>query len=253
MKVPRAPHQKSVTINRKRQSFAVNLGGLLDESNTVTRQPKNYCPGRGHRNPPHDQVFEPNVYVAIENCGGADLVNPALVANGQRNWWSLETMTDEIRRNAGGKRATETEVAIAFWQFVSQELYDQREGKGTVDSVGDPVRLPAHILSPMTAHGRDIPMAYAVATLEVVCYPIIEKHLSREECDYDSNVCQKEVKKAKCSANQSRPLPPKHSSRALPRTLTDRTHLPVCDHQESPNSIPHSLLPSSQIGNSNCR
>ena len=141
VKIPRAPKEKSFPVDRKHQEFAVKLGGFLDESNTVTKQPMNYCAGPGHRNPPHDQVFEPNLYVAIENTGDADVINPWLVANGQRDWWSVETMADEIRRNAGGRRATETEKAMAVWRLVSEAIYDQRAGKGLVDSVADPVRL----------------------------------------------------------------------------------------------------------------
>ncbi len=90
VKVPRAPKEKHVAITRKRSSFSINLGGYLDESNTVTEQPPTYC-GTGYHNPPHDKVFEPNMYVAIENSGKKDVINPWLVANGQRDWWSVET------------------------------------------------------------------------------------------------------------------------------------------------------------------
>ena len=46
--------------------------------------------------PPYEQAFEPNMYVAIENLGETDVENPWVVANGQRDWWSVETMAREI-------------------------------------------------------------------------------------------------------------------------------------------------------------
>jgi len=141
VKIPRAPRERRVFITRKRHRFSIELGGYLDESNTVTKQPTTYCPGPGHRNPPYDQVFEPNLYVAIENEGSTDVINPWVVANDRRDWWSADTMTREILRGAGGKKATETEKAMAIWKFVSDEMYDQRAGKAWFDSAADPVRV----------------------------------------------------------------------------------------------------------------
>ncbi len=141
VKVPRAPKERWVTLTRRRQEFTVNMGGYLDESNTVTRGPEEYCPGSGHMNPPYDQAFEPNMYVAIENEGETDVVNPWLVANGQRDWWSVETTAREILKFAGERRATATEKAMAIWQFVVDEVYDSRAGMSWLDSVGDPVKL----------------------------------------------------------------------------------------------------------------
>jgi hypothetical protein len=67
--VPRPPKERRLTATRKRQEFAISVGGYLDESNTVTKGPEVYCPGPGGSNPPYDQVFEPNLYVAMENVG----------------------------------------------------------------------------------------------------------------------------------------------------------------------------------------
>lgn len=139
--VPHAPKERRVTVTRKRQEFTVTMGGHLDESNTVTKGPEEYCPGPGHMNPPYDQLFEPNLYVTIENEGETDVMNPWLVANDQRDWWSVETTAAEILRKAGGKGATETEKALAIWQFVVDEVYDSRAGISWQDSVGDPVKL----------------------------------------------------------------------------------------------------------------
>ena len=140
-KIPRAPREKALTLTRKRQTFAIHLGGYLDESNSVTKGPEIYCPGPGHMNPPYDQVFEPNLYVTIENIGDTDLENPWLVANDQRDWFSSATMGREILRIAGGRNATETEKAMATWRFVADEIYDSRAGLSWCDSRADPVKL----------------------------------------------------------------------------------------------------------------
>jgi len=137
-RVPRAPKERRVTLAERRETFAIDVGGFLDESNTVTKGPETYCPGPNSSMPPYEQVFEPNLYVAIENVGETDVVNPWLVANGQRDWWSVETMCREIR---GGRRLTETEKAMSIWQFVVDEVYDSRCGRAWYDDLADPVKL----------------------------------------------------------------------------------------------------------------
>ena len=56
-KVPSAPREHHVTVTRKKEAFSIELSGQIDEWNTETRQPENYCAGPGHRNPPHDLAF----------------------------------------------------------------------------------------------------------------------------------------------------------------------------------------------------
>ncbi len=136
--VPRAPKERRAVVTRKRQEFTVNVGGFLDESNTVTKGPEVYCPGPNSSMPPYEQAFEPNLYVAIENLGETDVENPWVVVNGQRDWWSAETMAREI---AGGGKLTEIEKAMAIWQFVVDELYDSRIGLSWYDGMADPVKL----------------------------------------------------------------------------------------------------------------
>ena len=152
--VPRAPREKRVTVTKKRQEFAVTMGGYLDESNSVTMGPEVYCPGPNSSMPPYDQAFEPNLYVTIENAGETDLINPWVVANGQRDWWSVETMVREVV----GKRAlTEAEKMMAVWKFVVDEVYDSRCGLSWFDDLSDPVKL-------FNVYGFEGCVGYAVAT-----------------------------------------------------------------------------------------
>ncbi len=138
--VPRAPKERRVVLTRKGQGFTVNMGGYLDESNTVTKQPETYSSGPGGSMPPYDQVFEPNMYVAIENLGETEVVNPWVVANGERDWWSVEGMAREILGGVGSG-ASDGEKAMGVWRFVAEELYDQRAGLSWSDDIGDPVKL----------------------------------------------------------------------------------------------------------------
>ena len=67
--VPRAPCEKQVDLTQEAEAFEVQMGGYVDESNAVTLGPEVYCPGPNSSMPPYDRVFEPNLYVVIENTG----------------------------------------------------------------------------------------------------------------------------------------------------------------------------------------
>jgi len=154
VRVPRAPREKRVVLTRKREKFRLRMGGHVDESNAATLGPEVYCPGPNSSMPPYERAFEPNLYVAIENVGETDLVNPWLVANGQRDWWSVETMAKEA---IGGRKLNEEERMMAVWKFVVDEVYDSRCGLSWFDDLGDPVKL-------FNVYGFDGCIAYAIAT-----------------------------------------------------------------------------------------
>ena len=184
--VPRAPKERRVALAGRRETFTIDVGGLLDESNTVTKGPETYCPGPNSSMPPYEQVFEPNLYVAIENVGDIDVVNPWLVANGQRDWWSVETMCREIR---AGRRLSETEKAMSIWQFVATEAYDSRCGGAWYDDLADPVKL-------LNVYGFEGCVANAVASRrlaeamgltarEVVIGGMLDGHGRGRSCSHD--------------------------------------------------------------------
>ena len=139
--VPRAQKERRFVLTGNHEEFTISMGGYLDESNTVTVGPEVYCPGPNSSMPPYDQAFEPNRYVAIENVGETDVENPWVVANGQRDWWSAETMAKEISGIAGGGRLSDRDKMMAIWKFVVDELYDSRIGLSWFDQTSDPVRL----------------------------------------------------------------------------------------------------------------
>ena len=154
VQVPCAPCEKEVGLTQEAEAFEIRMGGYVDESNAVTLGPEVYCPGPNSSMPPYDQVFEPNLYVVIENTGETDVVNPWLVANGQRDWWSVETMAKEA---IGGRDLDEEDRMMALWQFVVDEVYDSRCGMSWYDDVSDPVKL-------FNAYGFEGCIGYAIAT-----------------------------------------------------------------------------------------
>ena len=115
--VPRAQKERRFVLTGNHEEFTISMAGYLDESNTVTVGPEVYCPGPNSSMPPYDQAFEPNRYVAIENVGETDVENPWVVANGQRDWWSAETMAKEISGIAGGGRLSDRDKMMAIWKI----------------------------------------------------------------------------------------------------------------------------------------
>ena len=154
---PAAPKRRRGLVTQGRERFAIRVGGFLDESNTVTWEPETYCPGPNSSNPPPRQVFEPNLYVAIENVGDTDVTNPWLVVNGRRDWWSVEDVAREV---VAGRDLSEAEKAMALWRFCVENIYDSRGGLGWFDANADPLRL-------LNVYGFDGCIAQAIAARRI--------------------------------------------------------------------------------------
>lgn len=104
-----APHQHVQTISSSPRAYPVIVGGTLDEFNTA-KYPDTY--GGSKR---IDWGFQPNAYVVIENVGRRDLVNPRLVVDGRRDWFSAQTMLASLL--APGM--SDAEKALAIWAFTA--------------------------------------------------------------------------------------------------------------------------------------
>lgn len=89
--------------------YTVDVGGTLDEFNTAD-YPDTYA--HCHR---LVSKFQPNDYLVIENVGRGDVVNPRLVIDRRRNWYSAETILSSILRPG----MSEAEKAMAIWGFSS--------------------------------------------------------------------------------------------------------------------------------------
>ena len=76
--------------------YTVQVGGLLDMDNTMTRE----CSNR-------HIAFQNNVSLTIANTGAVPVVNPRLVTNGKRRWWNLDALLDEFTTGAEKRREME--------------------------------------------------------------------------------------------------------------------------------------------------
>jgi hypothetical protein len=105
----KAPKEHVESINSNEHTYHIQMGGTLDGFNTVY-YPETYS--KDHR---EASGFEPNKYVIIENIGDADVVNPRIVVNGRRNWFSADDILSGIIREG----MTDAEKAMAIFRFSS--------------------------------------------------------------------------------------------------------------------------------------
>jgi hypothetical protein len=109
--------------------YRIEVGGTLDEFNTAD------YPGAplgasdvGHKR--LESRFQPNNYVSIENIGDKDVVNPRIVINGRRNWYSAEDILSGIVKPG----MTTEEKAMAIWRFVADIEQQCHENDRRVDN-----------------------------------------------------------------------------------------------------------------------
>jgi len=100
-------HVEEITAGSR--SYRIVMGGTLDEFNTAS-YPETY--GGSMR---LESKFQPNAYVVIENIGDVAVVNPRIVVNGRRNWFSA----DDILAGIVTPGMTEAEKAMAIWRLTS--------------------------------------------------------------------------------------------------------------------------------------
>ena len=108
-RLEKAPKQHAELATAREHTYEVRVGGTLDEFNTAS-YPPTY--GGGMR---LESKFQPNEYVTVENVGETDVVNPRLVVNGRRDWFSA----DDILAGIVKPNMTEAEKAMAIWGFTA--------------------------------------------------------------------------------------------------------------------------------------
>lgn len=105
-------------------SYRIAVGGTVDMDNTLTRA--------------YDGVriaFQNNESLTIANTGAEPVVNPRVVTNDQRRWWSLDSLLDEILEGAGDDQ----EKALFIYDYVRRNTYHDYP-LFTGDELHDPVR-----------------------------------------------------------------------------------------------------------------
>jgi len=74
-----------------------------------------------------------NEYIVIENIGDVPVENPRISVNGKYNWYSIDTMLDEILRGC----VTDEEKAFAIWSWI---LHRRFQRSPYDETMLDPVR-----------------------------------------------------------------------------------------------------------------
>ena len=90
-------------------TYKIEMGGTLDEFNTVGY----FDTYLGFKR--IESKFQPNKYLIIENIGDTDVVNPRIVVNGRRSWFSADDILAGILKPG----MTDAEKAMAIYRFTS--------------------------------------------------------------------------------------------------------------------------------------
>ena len=91
------------------QSYRIQVGGTLDEFNTA------YYPETYGMCTRLESKFQPNEYLVVENTGEVEVVNPWIVINGRRDWYSADRILAGILKPG----MTDAEKAIAIWKHAA--------------------------------------------------------------------------------------------------------------------------------------
>jgi len=105
----KAPKEHVENVTGREHEYQVNVAGTLDEFNTAEYpNTYNFCKRL-------ESKFQPNEYLVVENLGNAEVVNPRIVINGRRDWFSAESILSSILLPG----MTDAEKAMAIWRFAS--------------------------------------------------------------------------------------------------------------------------------------
>ncbi len=107
------PKEMKRLIEAGHEEYTVDVGGTLDGFNT-----RRYVNLDGHHMM-EVAGFQPNVELTIENVGETDVVNPRLVINDRRDWFSIDTLIEEIIEPGMSDR----EKAFAVFQVFRDNFY----------------------------------------------------------------------------------------------------------------------------------
>ena len=107
--IGRAACEQTETITSGETNYTIELGGTLDGFNTAD-YPATYGSSRRLQS-----RFEPNEYLVIENVGETEVINPRIIVNGRRNWYSVEDILAGILRPG----MTDAEKAMAIWSHAA--------------------------------------------------------------------------------------------------------------------------------------
>ena len=116
-------HVERIAANQT--EYAIAVGGTVDMDNTTTRLYETF-----------QIAFQNNLSLTIANTGDTIVKNPRVVTNGQRHWWCMEELLNEILAGAGNDQ----EKALLIWDFVRRHRHHD-DPIFTDDELHDPVKM----------------------------------------------------------------------------------------------------------------
>ena len=122
--VPSSPKTHVETITNGSAHYIVQVGGLLDMDNTMTRE----CSNRRI-------TFQNNISLTIANTGTVPVVNPRVITNDKRRWWNLEELLAEFTQDA----ESDQDKIYLIWENVRQNRHHDDPLFGD-NEFHDPVR-----------------------------------------------------------------------------------------------------------------
>ena len=134
-RLPKAAEEYTQDAADGRHVYSLQMGGTLDEFNSA-EFPPTY--GGSMR---REAKFQPNDYLVIENGGETDVVNPRIVINGRRDWYSADAILAGVLKLG----MSDAEKAMAIFRFsASHEVQchenDRRPGPLYPDAATHPSR-----------------------------------------------------------------------------------------------------------------
>jgi hypothetical protein len=121
--MPTAPRQFCHEIAERRADYDIWVGGSLDEFNTAD-YPETYS--KCHR---LESGFQPNRFVAIENVGDCDVIDPRLTINGRRRWHDAEALLGSVLK-PGMSAAAKALAIFGFSSSIEVQAHDNSRRVG---------------------------------------------------------------------------------------------------------------------------
>jgi hypothetical protein len=112
---------RAKVVAKSPATYHIRLDGTLDGENTLDSQP---IFGRNTMERP---LFEPNVSLTIENVGETDVIDPWIVINGRRDWFSIDTLLAEAIKEG----MSDEEKAFAIWMVFKDNFYHYNAAEGS--------------------------------------------------------------------------------------------------------------------------
>ncbi len=158
------PREHARVVTQPEETYSVRVGGTLDGENTMDSR------AVFGRNTMERPLFEPNVSLTMENVGDVDIVDPWIVINGQRDWFSIDALLSEVLTEG----MTDEQKAHAIWRVFKESFYHYNAAEGAKvngviqSDLYDPIKmLNCYENNGCSTHAINLATLWQAAGLEV--------------------------------------------------------------------------------------